>query len=25
MRNKARKCWNETFGRMTFIVYPNEL
>ena len=25
VRNKARKCWNETFGRMTFIVYPNEL
>ncbi|UJR27488.1 hypothetical protein I4U23_008773 [Adineta vaga] len=25
MRNKARKCWNETFGRMTLIVYPNEL
>ena len=25
IRNKARKCWNETFGRMTFIVYPNEL
>ena len=25
MRNKARKCWNETFGRTTFIVYPNEL
>ncbi|CAF4474451.1 unnamed protein product, partial [Rotaria sp. Silwood2] len=25
IRNKARKCWNETFGRLTFIVYPNEL
>jgi hypothetical protein len=25
MRNKARKSWNETFGRLTFIVYPNEL
>lgn len=25
MRNKARKCWNETFGRLTFLVYPNEL
>jgi hypothetical protein len=25
IRNKTRKCWNETFGRMTFIVYPNEL
>lgn len=25
MRTKARKCWNETFGRMTLIVYPNEL
>jgi len=25
IRNKARKSWNETFGRMTFIVYPNEL
>jgi hypothetical protein len=25
IRNKTRKCWNETFGRLTFIVYPNEL
>jgi len=25
IRNKMRKCWNETFGRLTFIVYPNEL
>ncbi|CAF4336352.1 unnamed protein product, partial [Rotaria sp. Silwood2] len=25
IRNKARKCWNETFGRLTFIIYPNEL
>ena len=25
IRNKARKCWNETFGRLTFISYPNEL
>ena len=25
MRNRARKCWNETFGRSTFVVYPNEL
>lgn len=25
LRTKARKCWNETFGRMSFIVYPNEL
>ena len=25
IRNKARKCWNETFGRSTFLVYPNEL
>ncbi|CAF3910036.1 unnamed protein product [Adineta steineri] len=25
VRNKTRKCWNETFGRLTFIVYPNEL
>ena len=25
MRNKARKCWNETFGRLTFLIYPNEL
>jgi hypothetical protein len=25
IRNKMRKCWNETFGRVTFIVYPNEL
>ncbi|CAF2144080.1 unnamed protein product [Rotaria magnacalcarata] len=25
VRNKTRKCWNETFGRLSFIVYPNEL
>ncbi|CAF2348038.1 unnamed protein product [Rotaria sp. Silwood2] len=25
MRNKTKKCWNETFGRLKFIVYPNEL
>ena len=25
IRNKARKCWNETFGRSTFLAYPNEL
>ena len=25
IRNKTRKCWNETFGRLTFIIYPNEL
>ncbi|CAF4869515.1 unnamed protein product [Rotaria sp. Silwood1] len=25
IRNKTRKCWNETFGRLKFIVYPNEL
>jgi DNA phosphorothioation-dependent restriction protein DptG len=25
IRTKTRKCWNETFGRLTFIVYPNEL
>ena len=25
MRNKARKYWNETFGRLTFLIYPNEL
>ena len=25
IRNKMRKCWNETFGRLTFIIYPNEL
>lgn len=25
IRNKMKKCWNETFGRLTFISYPNEL
>jgi hypothetical protein len=25
MRNKARKYWNETFGRLTFLAYTDEL
>ena len=25
IRNKTRKYWNETFGRLKFIIYPNEL
>ena len=25
IRNKMKKCWNETFGRVSFIVYPIDL
>ena len=25
IRNKIRKCWNETFGHLTLIIYPDEL
>ena len=25
IRNKIRKCWNETFGHLKFIIYPDEL